>query len=88
MIKFQEIGRLPAAEDNCAIAIRTLSAGTAIAGPDNTQFTLSHTILEGHRFAVRAIPAGAPLLSWGMTFGRALHDIARVGRCGVVFVAS
>ena len=76
MIKFQEIGRLPAAEDNCAIAIRTLSAGTAIAGPDNTQFTLSHTILEGHRFAVRAIPAGAPLLSWGMTFGRALRDIA------------
>ena len=52
-----------------------LAAGLAIAGPNMTQFTLSHTILEGHRFAVRPIPEGAPLLSWGKTFGRALRDI-------------
>ncbi len=75
MIDFQKIGRLPAAGDNCAIAIRTLAAGTEIAGP-NSQFALSHTVLEGHRFAVRAIPQGDPLLSWGMIFGRALRDIA------------
>ncbi len=76
MSDFYEIGRLPAAEDNCAIAIMRLDAGTAVAGPDEAQYALSHTILEGHRFAVRPIPAGAPLLSWGKTFGRALRDIA------------
>ena len=76
MFELHEIGRLPAAEDNCAIAIRTLAAGTGIVGGNGVHFTLSHTVLEGHRFAVRTISAGAPLLSWGMTFGRALRDIA------------
>ena len=75
MIEFNEIGRLPASQDNCGIAIRTLAAGTAVHN-HGTHFTLSHTILEGHRFAVQSIPAGASLLSWGMPFGRALRDIA------------
>jgi altronate dehydratase len=75
MIALHKIGRLPAAEDNCAITTRTLAAGTAVR-TRRTHFTLSHTILEGHRFAVRSIPAGAPLLSWNMPFGRALHEIA------------
>ncbi|MFN2136213.1 MAG: hypothetical protein ACK2UK_09680, partial [Candidatus Promineifilaceae bacterium] len=65
MSDFYEIGRLPAPEDNCAITIKRLDAGTAVAGPDGAHYTLSHTILEGHRFAVRPIPAGTPLLSWG-----------------------
>ena len=77
MIAFQTIGRLPSVDDNCAIAVKRLDVGTAIAGPDNAQYTLCQTILEGHRFAVRPIPAGTPLLSWGKTFGRALRDIAR-----------
>ena len=75
MFDLQEIGRLPLPGDNCAIAIRTLASGTEIAGPDGFQFTLSHTVLEGHRFAVRPITMSSPLLSWGMTFGRALRDI-------------
>ena len=75
MIAFKEIGRLPAAGDNCAVATRTLAAGTEIE-KEGRRFILSHTTLMGHRFAVRAIPTGAPLLSWGMTFGRALQDIA------------
>ena len=73
MFEFEEIGRLPAAEDNCAIAIRTLAAGTKIVGPSGGRLTLSHSVLEGHRFAVRTILSGASLLSWGMTFGRALR---------------
>ena len=75
MFDLEEIGRLPVAEDNCAIAVRTLAAGTGIRTGDGTEFALSHTLLEGHRFAVRTIPEGAPLLSWGKTFGRALRDI-------------
>jgi altronate dehydratase len=75
MFDLQEIGRLPAPEDNCAIAVRTLAAGTAVAAGD-PRFILRHTILEGHRFAVRSIPKGSPLFSWGKTFGRALRDIA------------
>lgn len=75
MLHLHEIGRLPSAQDNCAIAVQRLSAGTAV-DIQGSQAAISHTILEGHRFAIQPIPAGSPLLSWGMPFGRALHDIA------------
>jgi len=60
--------------DNVAIAIRRLEGGTQIRWRDTT-FTLSHTVLEGHRFAVQAIEAGQPLLSWELPFGLALSPI-------------
>ncbi|HEV7819917.1 MAG TPA: UxaA family hydrolase, partial [Burkholderiales bacterium] len=68
-------GRLPSPADNVAIAIRQLEAGTVIE-LDGQPRTLAHTILEGHRFAVRAILPGEPLLSWGMPFGHAVSPIA------------
>lgn len=70
-----EIGRLPAPGDNVAVAVRTLAAGTRI-DHGNTQFELDDTVLEGHRFAVRRIACGQPLLSWALPFGIALEDIA------------
>ncbi|MFZ5496331.1 MAG: UxaA family hydrolase [Verrucomicrobiota bacterium] len=68
-------GRLPAPGDNVAIAIRRLEAGTAILLADGPH-TLEHTVLEGHRFTVRPVAAGEPLLSWGLPFGQALGPIA------------
>ena len=73
-VEFDEIGRLPAPTDNVAIATRTLNAGTVITFGSDT-FALSHTILVGHRFAVKPIAAGEPLLSWGQTFGLAIKPI-------------
>ena len=67
--------RLPAPDDNVAIAVRRLEAGTALAFPDATR-VLAHTVLEGHRFAVRPIATGEALLSWGLPFGHALAPIA------------
>jgi altronate dehydratase len=57
-----------------AIAVRRLEAGTLVALPTGAR-PLDHTILEGHRFAVRPIARGEPLLSWGLPFGTALVDI-------------
>src|SRR5258707_917112 len=67
-LPFSVAGRLPAPGDNVAIAIRQLEAGTMveIAG---TPHRLPQTVLEGHRFAVRPIAPGEPLLSWGLPFG-------------------
>ena len=73
-IAFESVGRLPAPEDNVAIACRTLEQGTQISFKGTT-LRLSHTILEGHRFAVHAIRKGEQLLSWGLPFGLALKDI-------------
>lgn len=74
-IPFDEIGRLPASGDNVAIASRRLPAGT-IVDYRGAKFSVSHTILEGHRFAVSDIPAGSFLLSWGLPFGIALRQIS------------
>ena len=71
---FDEIARLAHDEDNVAIATCDLSAGcqTEIFG---NLITLSHNVLEGHRFAVRIIEQGEELLSWGMPFGKAIQRI-------------
>ena len=44
-LDFSAAGRLPAPEDNVAIAIRRLEAGTAIL-INGTPRTLAHTVLE------------------------------------------
>lgn len=87
---FHEIARLPEGRsaangdaayggDNAAIAVRRLEAGAWVTGAyedaPQAAFQLSHTVLEGHRFAVRPIRRGEPLLSWGLPFGIALRDI-------------
>ena len=69
------VSRLPAPGDNVAIAIRRLEAGTPLAFPAGP-CVLAHTVLEGHRFAVKKIAIDEPLLSWGLPFGTALAAIA------------
>ena len=71
---FTDVARLPAPNDNVAIATQTLESGTRISC-EGTQFQLSHTILEGHRFAIASISEAAPLLSWGLPFGYATRAI-------------
>ena len=73
-IDFDAVARLPAPNDNVAIATQTLEGGTRIRH-GGQQFQLSHTILEGHRFAIQPISADAPLLSWGLPFGFATRSI-------------
>ena len=75
MLPLHEIARLPDPVDNCAIAIRDLGGGTLVQYGDRT-FTLSHTVLEGHRFAIQPILQGAELTSWSQRFGVATRDIA------------
>src|SRR5581483_8814506 len=75
-LPFAAAARLPAPGDNVAIAIRRLDAGTSVALPDGPPRALAHTVLEGHRFAVRPIARGERLTSWGLPFGTAVRDIA------------
>ncbi len=74
-IAFEQAGRLPAAGDNVAIAVRRLDAGTVVRDGER-EYALPHTVMEGHRFVRAPIAAGELLLSWGLPFGRALRDIA------------
>ena len=72
---FMTVARLPSPDDNVAIATQTLERGTRIRH-NGQQFQLSHTILEGHRFAIQSIRETTPLLSWGLPFGFATRAIA------------
>lgn len=72
---FDSVARLAGAGDNVAIATRRLEQGSVIDGPAGS-LTLSHPVLEGHRFAVQAIAEGEALDSWGLPFGVATRDIA------------
>ena len=72
---FIDVARLPSDDDNVAIATQRLDAGTQIRHNDN-RLLLSHTVLEGHRFAIQPIDEGTPLLSWGLPFGYASQLIA------------
>ncbi|MBO0812132.1 MAG: UxaA family hydrolase, partial [Microlunatus sp.] len=60
--------------DNCAVASRTLDAGTVIIDGDQ-QYRLGHRVMEGHRFAITPIAGGAALLSWNTPFATALRDL-------------
>jgi altronate dehydratase len=74
---FEQVARLPLPGDNVAIATRRLDAGTTVRlEGDGGEVSLPHTVMEGHRFAVQSIAAGADLLSWGLPFGVATRPIA------------
>lgn len=73
-IPFLATARLAAGDDNVAIAIQRIEAGSRLVLGD-TMLVLPHTVLEGHRFAVRTIVEGQMLLSWGLPFGRAIRDL-------------
>lgn len=74
--RLKDIARLAEPGDNVAIVSRRLEADTDVICDTGTTFSLAHTLLEGHRFAVQPIPAGESVLSWGLPFGRATRDIA------------
>lgn len=71
---FKSVARLPAPDDNVAIATQRLEAGSQIQY-NGAHFSLSHTVLEGHRFAIHPILQNNSLLSWGLPFGYASRSI-------------
>ncbi|OPH51918.1 altronate hydrolase [Paenibacillus ferrarius] len=72
--QFEEVARLPLPGDNCAVAIQQLNSGTVIQY-EGQFLVLDYTVMEGHRFAVKAIAPGEDLLSWHLPFGVAIQPI-------------
>ena len=72
--EFDHVARVPAPQDNVAIATRRLEAGTVVTDGDG-ELSLPHTVLEGHRFVRTPIPDGARLTSWGLPFGIAARPL-------------
>lgn len=75
VVAFDDVARLPIPDDNVAIATEIIDTGTIITLDNDEILRLSHTVLVGHRFAVRDIAVGEALYSWGQTFGIATKPI-------------
>ena len=73
-LPFESVGRLPDAQDNSAIAVKAIAAGTKIQH-QGQDLVIAHAIPLAHRFAVRPIPKGEFIYSWGQPFGVALTSI-------------
>ncbi len=72
---FEKIARLAAPNDNAAVATQNIAANTTIMF-EGASLNIKHNILEGHRFAIKAIEKGSPILSWDMPFAKAITEIA------------
>ncbi len=66
---------LPTDQDNVAIVTRRVEAAEPIE-IDGVSVPASQVVLPGHRLCIKPIRRGEALLSWGLPFGTALHDIA------------
>lgn len=60
--------------DCVAVALKPLAAG-AVLDVDGQQVTLAEEIPQGHKFALTAIAAGAPVTKYGCSIGIAKEDI-------------
>jgi len=56
-------------QDNVAVAKQTIAGGTVLTWDDNN-LTIHAEIPAGHRFAIRAVPAGKWVLQYGEPFAR------------------
>ena len=75
-VEFYKLAKFPAPKDNCAIATRTIEAGTRVLMPNGIDiYTISHQVLEGHRFAGTMMKNGDTLYSWGLPFGVMIADV-------------
>jgi altronate hydrolase len=61
--------------DNVATALAPLDAGATVA-VGTAAVTLKDAIARGHKFAVREIAAGEPVIKYGQPIGRATAPIA------------
>lgn len=63
-------------EDTVAVALKPLEAGTVCQLGAET-VTLREEIAQGHKFALRDIPKGAPVIKYGNAIGIAKEDIRK-----------
>ncbi|MFG6448628.1 UxaA family hydrolase [Roseateles sp. BYS180W] len=64
-----------APQDNCAIALRNLSAGEVIEFAGQT-LRLGSAVPLGHKVALEAMAPGTKVLRWGSPIGSTTHAIA------------
>lgn len=82
MEQLSQSGYVVKQEDNVATALGYLKRGSVALtgkGAGGRRIEVSEDIVFGHKFAVRDIPSGSPVIKYGVVIGTATADI----RCGM-----
>ena len=61
--------------DNVAVALQPLAKGTVIE-LDNSTFTLTEDIMQGHKFALKSLKPGDSIIKYGNPVGHATAEIS------------
>lgn len=77
MLQFDQVAIRLHPEDNVAIAKREISAGTMLEMPTGGPQSMSQSIPVGHKFALRDIASGEPIVRYGYAIGLATSLISR-----------
>lgn len=73
-LPLKRVAVIPEDGDNAAVAIADTPAGTRISH-QGTEFALAHAVMEGHRFIIAPVTAGAAITSWNTIFATATRDL-------------
>lgn len=63
--------------DNVATLLEDAAGTVRIFGPADSEIPLKERIAQGHKVALQDIPAGAAVMKYGASIGRATKPIAR-----------
>jgi altronate hydrolase len=74
-LPLRQIALQLAAQDNVAVAIRMIPAGTEVE-VDRQSFTIPSRIPAGHKISLRRIAEGTAIVKYGQTIGFATKDIS------------
>ena len=61
--------------DNVAVATKTLTAGASVVLAGGDRLPVVHDVPGGHKLSVTDIPAGSPVIKYGVNIGTATQDI-------------
>lgn len=75
-VRLAEVALLLRPSDDVGVALRPLSTSMVIALPDGRTMTPRTTVPQGHKVALRPVPAGSEVRKYGQSIGRATVDIA------------
>src|SRR5215813_2679465 len=64
------------AQDNVLVALQNLAQGDFVTFADNS-YSLASSVPAKHKFAIRDLAAGDPVLMYGVVVGKAVEPIAK-----------
>lgn len=74
-VKFGEVAVLLGAGDHVAVAKQSLRPGTVLILDDGSELRISQMVPTGHKFALKPVASGEPVIRYGQNIGFATQDI-------------